>query len=196
MTYVREEIPEDIEAIRKVNLEAFGEVIEADIVDRLRESCEDLLSLVAVHDGKVSGHILFSPMTIDDGVVGITRIKTSSGDHPWFSSAEKGGVVGMGLAPLAVLPDLQRKGIGSLLVRAGIAALRDRGCPFVILLGHPEYYPRFGFERASLYGIRCQWDVPDVDVPDEAFMILVIDREAMAEASGVARYGKELDEGK
>ena len=183
MTYVREEIPEDIEAIRKVNLEAFGQVVEADIVDALRESCEDLLSLVAVHDGKVCGHILFSPVTIDGGVVGITRIKTSSGNHPWLGQVEGGEVAGMGLAPLAVLPDLQRKGIGSLLVRAGIDALRDRGCPFVILLGHPEYYPRFGFDRASLYGIRCQWDGPDVDVPDEAFMILVLDRKAIEDAS-------------
>ncbi len=190
MTYVREEIPEDIEAIRKVNLEAFGRAAEADIVDRLRDSCEDLLSLVAIHEGDVAGHILFSPAAIDGDVVGLTRIRTRNGDHPWLSTAEKdGGVVGMGLGPVAVLPDLQRQGIGSLLVRAGIDALRKRSCPFIILLGHPEYYPRFGFERASLYGIRSQ-----LEVPDDAFMILVLDRPAMAKASGVARYRSEFDE--
>jgi len=189
MTYIREEIPEDNFAIRKVNLEAFGQVDEADLVDRLRENCEDLLSLVAVDDGKVYGHILFSPVTIDCSLVGTAREKTCSGDHPWLGQAERGEVAGMGLAPLAVLPDLQRKGIGSLLVRTGIDALRDRGCPFVMVLGQPGYYPRFGFERASLYGIRCQYEVLD-----DAFMILVLDRKAMENVSGTARYRDEFDE--
>ena len=95
----------------------------------------------------------------------------------------------MGLAPLAVLPEFQRLGVGSALVRAGISMLKDMGCPFIIVLGHPGYYPRFGFQKASTCGIRCQWEVPD-----EAFMILVLNQQAMEGISGVARYRNEFDE--
>jgi putative acetyltransferase len=95
----------------------------------------------------------------------------------------------MGLAPLAVLPERQRQGIGSALVRSGIKILLDRGCPYVIVLGHPGYYPRLGFERATLRGIRCQWDVPD-----EAFMILILDESAMSDVHGTAWYRSEFDE--
>jgi putative acetyltransferase len=68
--------------------------------------------------------------------------------------------------------------------------LRERGCPFIIVLGYPEYYPRFGFERASRYGIHSQWP----EVPDEAFMILILNKTSMVGASGIARYRKEFDE--
>jgi putative acetyltransferase len=94
----------------------------------------------------------------------------------------------MGLAPVAVLPERQNQGIGSALVTAGLAIIRGSSCPFVIVLGHPDYYPRFGFEPAAGHGIRCQWDVPD-----EAFMILVLEEEAMRGASGPARYRPEWD---
>jgi len=171
MILIREEKPEDIEAIREINEGAFGQPAEADIVDRLRETCEDLLSLVAVVGEGVVGHILFSPV----------MIKGNEG------AAE---VAGMGLAPMAVVPKRQRQGIGTLLAQAGIEMLKERGCPFVIVLGYPEYYPRFGFEQALDHGIRSQWE----EVPDEAFMILVLDESAMAGVSGVARYRKEFDE--
>jgi putative acetyltransferase len=91
---------------------------------------------------------------------------------------------------MAVLPELQHHGIGSQLVQAGIEILKGRGHPFIIVLGHPEYYPRFGFKRASVHGIRCQWE----GVPDETFMILILNDEAMFGASGVARYRNEFDE--
>ena len=168
MALIREEMTEDIEAIRKVNEQAFSQQAEANIVDKLRENCPDILSLVAVQEEKIMGHILFSPARIEG-----ERI------------AE-----GMGLAPVAVTPEWQHKGIGSLLVQKGIEMLKDRSYAFVIVLGHPEYYPRFGFERASQYGIRSQW----VGVPDEAFMILILDRSAMKDISGVARYRSEFDE--
>jgi putative acetyltransferase len=90
---------------------------------------------------------------------------------------------------MAVLPEFQRQGIGSLLVQKGIGILKGRNCPFIIVLGHPEYYPRFGFEHASLYGIRCQWDVPD-----DAFMILILYRSAMTHMSGTARYRDKFNE--
>jgi putative acetyltransferase len=169
MIIIREERPEDEEAIRAVNEKAFGQPAEAIIVDKLRKNCPGFLSLVALEGDEVVGHILFSPAKIE----GSTKT-----------------IDGMGLAPMAVLPERQRQGIGTLLVNRGIEMLRSRSCPFIIVLGHPEYYPRFGFERACVHGIRSQWE----GVPDEAFMILVLEQEAMKGASGVTRYRDEFDE--
>ena len=165
MTIVRAERPEDVSAIRIVNERAFGRREEGDIVDRLRENCPDFISLVA-EDGGVVGAILFTPAVIE-----------SSGRR----------IDGMQLAPLAVLPERQRQGIGSALVRRGLEILRERGCPFIVLVGRPEYYPRFGFGRASAYGLVCPWD----GVPDEAWMVCILDAEAMAGASGTVRVREE-----
>jgi putative acetyltransferase len=170
MVVIRTEQATDIPQVRIVNELAFGQPAEADVVDRLRHAvaCVDALSLVAEEGEVVVGHILFTSALIEDA------------GHR---------VVGMGLAPLAVLPDHQRQGIGSALVRRGLEILRERACPFIIVLGHPAYYPRFGFERASLHGLACQWEVPD-----EAFMVLILDSDALAGISGVARYRAEFDE--
>ena len=168
MIRIREEQPQDREAVREAHIRAFGQSQEADIVDTLRRDCSELLSLVALRGDQVVGHILFSPVTIEN---------------------EDGTVRGTGLAPMAVLPEHQREGIGSELVRTGIEKLRIMGCPFVIVLGHPEYYPRFGFEVASRYGVRCAWDVPD-----EAFMIMVLNESEMQGVSGVAKYRPEFAE--
>ena len=159
---IRQEHTGDAEAIRRVNTEAFGQVQEAQLVDALRNGCADLLSLVAVDGQDIVGHILFSPALLGD-------------------------VEGMGLAPMAVIPARQREGIGSELVRAGLAKLEERGCPFVIVLGHADYYPRFGFEPASAHGVRCEWDVPD-----DVFMLLVLDNTTMSGVSGLARYRPEF----
>lgn len=166
---IRGETPEDIPAIRSVNEAAFGRPAEARVVHRLRLTCDDLLSLVAIDGGEVVGHVLFSPVEIEGGDTDIR---------------------GMGLAPMAVLPAHQRKGIGTALAKHGLEILRDRGDPFVIVLGHAKYYPRFGFEPASQYGLSSQWE----GVPDEGFMIVVFDRDVMSGARGVARYRDEFDE--
>ena len=172
MICIREERPVDIENVRKLNekafTQAFGQAPEADLVDRLRENCANILSLVAVQNDQVIGHIYFSPVNI-------------SGDKI---------IEGIGLGPMAVLPEFQRRGIGSQLVQAGIEILKRRGYTFIIVLGHPEYYPRFGFKRASHSGIRSQWE----GVPDEAFMILILNEEAMIGVYGIARYRNEFDE--
>jgi putative acetyltransferase len=168
VTTIRRERPEDVSEIRHVNELAFGQPAEADLVEKLRQACADSLSLVA-DDGGIVGHILFTPVVAE----GTAR-------H----------VVGMGLAPMAVLPDRQRQGIGSQLVRRGLDILRGRGCPFVVVVGHPEYYPRFGFELASKHSLVSQWE----GVPDAAFMVLVLDPGAMAGASGVAKYRDEFNE--
>ena len=166
---IREEIYQDTDAIRAINEQAFGQPQEANIVDKLRANCDGLLSLVALKDDKIIGHILFSPVTIE-------------GHH--------GILKGMGLAPMAVLPEFQRKGVGSELVQAGTKILKESKCPFIIVLGHPEYYPRLGFERASQYEIKSQWE----GVPDHAFMILWLDKTVMNHVSGVANYRDEFNE--
>ena len=104
--------------------------------------------------------------------------------------SSKEEIQGMGLAPMAVMPELQRQGIGSQLVEAGLKVLRQQACPFVVVLGHPEYYPRFGFVPASRHDLVCQWE----GVPDEALMVLILDEALMAGVSGVARYKEEFDE--
>lgn len=165
---IRAEKPEDATQVRLVHELAFAQPLEAGLVDRLRQACPDALSLVAVDDAVV-GHILFTPVAVE-----------SAGRR----------LLGMGLAPMAVAPDRQRQGIGSQLVRRGLETLRQRGCPFVVVVGHPEYYPRFGFGPASRHGLASQWE----GVPDAAFMALVLDQSAMAGMSGVATYREEFDE--
>ena len=164
---IREERPEDAAAIRRVNELAFGGMTEADLVDVLRASCPGILSLAAMEGSEVVGHILFSPAIIE---------------------GREGRLEGMGLAPMAVLPERQRRGIGSSLVRTGLAKLRAASCRFVIVLGHAEYYPRFGFVKASAHGVQCQWE----GVPDEAFMICVLDEGILPSIAGTAWYREEF----
>jgi putative acetyltransferase len=167
VTTIRPERPEDASRVRHVNELAFGRPTEADLVERLRQAGTDSLSLVA-EDGAVVGHILFTSVAVE---------------------CARRRVLGMGLAPMAVRPDRQRQGIGSQLVSRGLDILRERGCPFVVVVGHPEYYPRFGFEPASIHGLVSQWE----GVPDAAFMVLVLDERAMARVSGVAKYREEFN---
>lgn len=167
MITIRPERSEDFPQVRHVNELAFGQPAEADLVQAVRLAGADSLSLVA-EDEAVVGHILFTPVVVE-------------------SAGRK--IVGMGLAPMAVLPDRQRQGIGSQLVRRGLEMLRERGCPFVVVVGHPGYYPRFGFERASAHGLASQWE----GLPDAAFMVVVLDGNAMAGVAGVARYREEFN---
>jgi putative acetyltransferase len=128
----------------------------------LRSSGASLLSLVATSNGRIVAHAQYSPVSVN-------------------------GTIGAGLGPIAVHPDHQRQGIGSALIEAGNATLRQTGCPFVVVLGHADYYPRFGFEPASRYGVTCEWDVPD-----DVFMMLVLDRSKMTGVSGRAVYRQEF----
>jgi putative acetyltransferase len=168
MTVVREERPEDIAAIHHVNEQAFGRPDEADLVDKLRERGKATLSLVAEEDDRILGHILFSPVTID---------------------AADNTLSALGLAPMAVLPQHQRRGIGSLLVRTGLEECRKAGQTCVVVLGHPEYYPRFGFVPAARYGIKSEFDVPD-----EAFMIIELSPGVLSRRRGIAKYQPEFND--
>ena len=167
---ITEETFQDIEGIRQVNQAAFKGDYEADVIDRLRQNCSEILSLVARAREQVVGHILFSPVHIDQ-------------NQGWK-------LKGMGLGPLAVHPEEQGRGIGSALCREGMQRMSQAGYPFVIVLGHPGYYPRFGFTTASAYGIYCSFE----NVPDEAFMICVLDQKGMQGVKGVAHYRSEFDE--
>ena len=163
MIDIREEAPGDAEAIRDLNRRAFGQDQEGNIVDALRANGAALLSLVATVEHQVVGHILYSPASVGDEVTGAA------------------------LGPMAVLPEHQRHGIGSKLVEAGNRKLEDAGCPFILVVGHADFYPRFGFRPASAHGITCQWEVPD-----EVFLILVLDSAKMQGVSGLARYRHEF----
>lgn len=159
---IRPETPEDIAAIHRVNELAFGRLGEADLVDALREEARPFLSLVADQDGQVVGHICFTPVAIE---------------------SEGGSFTAMGLAPMAVVPGLQNEGIGSQLVRSGLEECRRIGHDVVVVLGHSEYYPRFGFLPASRKGLRCEYPVPD-----EVFMVVELSPDALAGRTGLVKY--------
>ncbi|MEO0558466.1 MAG: N-acetyltransferase [Bacteroidota bacterium] len=161
MIQIRPERPDDITAIRAVNVAAFGQPDEADLVDRLRPT-DGYLSLVAVLNDAVVGHSAFSAMTLSP----------ARPERTFY-----------GLAPMAVLPDRQRRGIGSALVRAGLDACRDAGADAVFALGHPTYYPRFGFTPATDLGLASEYDVPR-----EAFMAMELRAGALEGVLGVAQY--------
>ena len=158
---VRREQLSDQQAIFAVHAAAFETSAEARLVTALREQTRPLISLVAEQAGRVVGHILFSPVTLEP----------------------PGNVSMVGLGPMAVLPEKQFKGIGSELVRSGLDECRAAGIQAVVVLGHPGYYPRFGFEPASRFGLRCEYDVPD-----EVFMAIETHPGALPRVRCVVRY--------
>ena len=160
---IREERADDVAAVRNMNRRAFGQDQESNIVDALRANEAALLSLVATLDDRVVGHIMYSPLSIG------------------------GSVTGAALGPMAVFPEHQRQGIGTKLVKVGNQKLKDAGYPFIIVVGHADYYPRFGFKRANEHGITCEWDLPD-----DVFMLLVLDQAKMESVSGLATYRHEF----
>lgn len=168
MLIIREETPADISAVRRVNDAAFERPDEGNAVDRLRDHGQHLLSMVAEQNGEVLGHILFTAMTVD----------TPGGRMP-----------AVGLAPLAVLPAHQRRGVGGALIRAALQGLREDGHRVCFVLGHPYYYPKFGFERSDRYGLTCAYQ----GVPPEAFMVLALVPGALDGLSGVAHYLPDWD---
>ncbi len=166
---IREEKNSDFDSIKYVNDQAFNQPHEGNVIEKVRNTDSKILSLVAEMDNKIVGHIFFSSVEIE----GHSEIKN-----------------GMGLAPMAVLPEYQKQGIGKKLINEGIKVLKEKKVPFVIVLGHEHYYPKFGFEIASKYGIKCQWD----GVPDEVFMVMILDKDKMRSVRGVAKYKEEWNE--
>lgn len=157
----------DQPAVYDINHAAFGQPAEANLVEQLRHKAHPFISLVAEVDEEVCGHILFTPVELDNG-----------------SDLEL-----MGLAPMAVAPKCQNTGVGSALVKAGLAACVDQGIGAVVVLGHPDYYPRFGFKPASTLGIGSTYDVPD-----EVFMALELIPGYLDAHEGTVRYHCAFDE--
>ena len=165
---IRREKPEDIAAIHRVNEQAFGQPVEANLVDTLRRADRAVVSLVAVENGRVVGHILFSQVTIT-GKSGPEKV--------------------LRLAPMSVLPEYQKKRIGTHLVMAGLAECRCLGYRAAVVLGHPDYYPRFGFVPAGRFGLKCEYDAPD-----EAFMALELEAGALGNRGGTVKFQPEFSQ--
>jgi putative acetyltransferase len=163
MIAVRPQTPADLAEIDAINAAAFADHGGTGAFDRFREQRSDIISLVAEIDGQIVGHVLFSPVILE---------------------APEGPVAGMGLGQLAVDPAHQRQGIGTQLTEAGLGQLRHQGCPFVIVIGHADYYPRFGFEPGSKHNFACQWD----GIPDASFMVLFTAAENSDTLSGTASF--------
>ena len=164
---IREEQSSDIAKIWEVNVEAFETKAEARLVNSLRDSGCTFISLVADTESKVVGHILFTPVAL---------------------TGNKSKLKILGLAPMAVLSQYQNKGIGSELVKTGLERCKSLGYDAVVVLGHPNYYPRFGFVPSINYGIKSEYDVPD-----EVFMILELTPGSLKHQEGVIRYHEAFD---
>lgn len=164
MLIVRRETPADSEAIHRLVRDAFDDEATAGLVDNLRDNGCILLSMVVEDCGEVVGHVSFSPMTIE------------SGDRSCEAIC---------LSPLAVTPGRQREGIGTTLTNAALDELRAMGGGAVFLLGHPSYYPRFGFRPAREFGVHYQDD-------RDAFMALELRPGALDGVSGTARFAPEF----
>jgi predicted N-acetyltransferase YhbS len=167
---IRPEEKKDYEEIKKLNDLAFGQSNEGKMIEHLRDNSKYIpeLSLVATIDDDIVGHILFFPV----------EIKHDSEIHTVLS-----------LAPMAVHPDFQKKGIGSKLVIVGLKKAEESGYTSVIVVGHPSYYPRFGFQPASNWNIRLP-----MDVPDEVFMALELKQDGLKGCHGVVEFPKEYEE--
>lgn len=174
METIRPERPADAAGVRRVHEAAFPTAAEAKLVDRLRAGGKAAVALVAEDQGTIVGHILFSPVTLDPVA----------------------DVVGLGLAPVAVMPDHEKHGVGRRLIQNGLAECHARGAGFVVVLGEPAYYGRFGFEPAERHGLRNE------SGGSGAFMVFKLESGALPRPGTVVKYapefagmGKTKDEG-
>ena len=158
---IRAETAEDRVAVHAVNISAFETAAEANLVSNLRNQATPIVSLVADREGEIVGHIMFSPVSLS-GCADTNM---------------------MGLGPMAVIPEQQGKGIGSALVQKGLEQCKQLGITAVVVLGHPDYYPRFGFSPSSEFGINSEYDVPK-----EVFMIMELAPKALSGKGGIAKY--------
>ncbi len=164
---IREETQDDWESVDRVLKAAFDGDGEANLVRELRTRGAAVLALVAVEGSEVVGHIMFSPMRDCDG----NTLRDA-----------------VGLAPVAVVPERQREGIGSQLIREGIARLQTAGIALIAVLGHADYYPRFGFARADERGIENEFGV------GPEFMVLELEQGAIARNHGLLQYAEAFSD--
>jgi putative acetyltransferase len=160
MTIIRRESAADIESIRTVNRQAFGSDEEGRLVDLLRDGGFARVSMVATLDEQIVGHILFSDLPI------VTA---------------EGTIHGLSLAPLAVVPNRQRCGIGSMLVTTGLRTIEELGVRIVIVVGHPAFYQRFGFSAKLAERLKSPYSGPN-------FMALALEPGSLAGVEGEVQY--------
>ncbi|MBT3213036.1 MAG: N-acetyltransferase [Deltaproteobacteria bacterium] len=158
---IRAEKEKDCDAVYNVNERAFETSAEAKLVDILRAQADPVISLVCEENLEIVGHIMFSPVILSG--------------HPELKL--------MGLAPMAVAPEHQCKGFGSALVMAGLEQCRQLSYAVVVVLGHPLFYPRFGFSPASGFGIKSEYKVAD-----EVFMAIELQSEILSAKTGTIKY--------
>lgn len=164
MEEIRRERPGDGPAVRQVLEAAFPTAAEADLAERLRGNGKAVIALVAEDEGRIVGHVVFSPLTIEP----------------------LAGTVGLGLGPLAVLPDHEKHGVGRRLVQNGLAECRKWGAGFVSVLGEPDYYGRFGFESAREHGLRNEF------AADDYFMVFELKNHGLPPRDSMIRYAPEF----
>ncbi len=161
---IRPETPADYAGVYEVNRLAFGQDAEPRLVEAMRQTPDHIpeLSLVAESSGRIIGHVLFSPTVIEGGGAPVPTLS---------------------LAPLAVRPEFQRQGVGSALTRAGLEAARRLGHRLLVVVGHKEYYPRFGFVDTARSGIE-----PPIEIPPGVFMVCELVPGALAGVRGTLRF--------
>ena len=167
---IRDEQPDDVDSVQQLLVHAFGRKNESHLVARMRRLKIAPISLVAVDcsaknpvkSDRIVGHIMFSPVTVNNGAPPVRAL---------------------GLAPVAVIPERQRQGIGSILIETGLAKCRHQGVDVVVVLGHHDYYPRFGFKPAHARGLTCEYKSPP-----ESFMVVELRPNALNICKGLVRY--------
>jgi putative acetyltransferase len=162
---IRQETLNDHAHVFELNSLAFETEAEAKLVEKLRDA-RPHLSLVAEREGKIIGHIFFSPMIFEDQPTSF-----------------------LGLAPMAVLPEFQKQGVGKQLVHKGLKQAAENGFTAIFVLGHKDYYPRFGFEMAKTRGFFSEYPVPD-----EYFMVLELEKDSLKGKQGLVKYSPEFAE--
>ena len=167
---IRPETQSDQDAIREVNEQAFGRPLEANVVEKVRQSSGFLpeLSLVVECEGQIIGHVLFSELTIEGE------------NRAWTVLA---------LGPIAVRPEFQKQGIGGKMIQAGFERATTLGYGVVVLIGHPTYYPRFGFVPESQFGLKCA-----IPVPDDVFMAYLLCPDGLDGIQGTVVFPPAFDE--
>jgi putative acetyltransferase len=164
MEKIRRERTEDAAAVRRVLEAAFPTAAEADLVERLRKGAKSVIALTAEDEGEVVGHIVFSPLALEP----------------------LAGAVGLGLGPVAVLPDHEKHGVGRRLIQNGLAASHAWGAGFVTVLGDPEYYGRFGFEPASDHGLLNEFNA------GPHFMVFPLKKSGLPPRGTLIKYAPEF----
>jgi len=164
MELIRPETAADAPAVRRVHEAAFPTSAEADLVERLRASSKAVIALVAEDEGRFVGHIGFSPVALEP----------------------LAGAIGLGLAPVAVQPDHEKHGVGRRLIQNGLSECRKWGADFVVVLGDPAYYGRFGFEPASEHELKSEYGA------GEEFMVFELNKGAMPPRGTLVKYAPEF----